>query len=233
MTFYQLALVLHVIFGTIALSSFWATAVLAKGTRLHRRIGAAYMLAMVGVMLTALPLAATAFLDGRTASGVFLSYLIVITGTPVWLAWRAIRDRRSIAAFIAFPFRPLAWLNVAVGAVVLAVGLHLDAPLLWGLSSIALYVGIRMTRFAAQPPSTANWWLKYHYTSIVGSGIAAHIAFLNVGLRRLWPAVYSAGGIYLAWFGPVLAAIVAVVWLDRRYGKGRDGARIASSTMLV
>jgi hypothetical protein len=229
MTAYQIALDAHIAVGSVALATFWSAAAVRKGTQLHRRLGSAYVLAMIAVMLTALPLAAKAFASGQASLGIFLLYLILITATAIGIAWRAIRDRQSLARFLGPWYRPLAWTNLLAGGGVFSLGIAFHTPLLCGMSVIGLVVGRMMLRFAANPPSGRNWWLKRHYTAIVASGIATHIAFLNIGLQRVVPRDYSGAAFYAAWFGPVIVAVLALLWLDRRYGRGPDGARLAGS----
>ena len=223
MTPYLLALGLHISIGSVALLAFWLTAALRKGTPLHRRVGGTYLIAMLGVMLTALPLAGHAFATQRPVLGVFFLYLVVITATAIWAAWRAIRDRKSITAFMGRWYRPAAWVNLACGSIVLATGLYAGSALLDGMSAIGLYAGTQMLRFAASPPTHRTWWLQRHYKSIVASGIAVHVAFLNIGLQRLLPVRFADTAHYLAWFGPVIVAGVSIVWLDRRYGTAQRG----------
>jgi hypothetical protein len=227
MTCYSIILTAHVGAGTLALGSFWTTAALRKGTALHQRTGGTYMLAMVAVMLTALPLAEAAFATGQSATGVFLSYLILITATAVWGAWRAVRDRRSPQVFMGSWYRPVAWINLGAGAVVSALGVYFGALLLVGMSLIGLAIGRQMLSFAAHPPAGRTWWLKRHYTGIVASGIATHIAFLNIGLQRVVPHGHATAVFYFSWFGPVIVAVASIIWLDRRYGRGADGTRLA------
>jgi len=225
MTPYSIALGLHITVGSVALIAFWLTAALRKGAQLHRRVGGTYLIAMVGVTLTALPLAGHAFVTQQPVLGVFFLYLVVITATALWSAWRAIRDRKSITAFMGRWYRPAAWVNLACGGVVLATGLYAGSALLDGMCAIGFYAGIQMLRFAASPPKDRMWWLQRHYKSIVASGIAAHVAFLNIGLQRLLPVRFADTVQYLAWFGPVIVAAATIRWLDRRY---RTAARHSS-----
>ena len=44
-----------------------------------------------------------------------------------------------------------------------------------------------------------------------------HIAFLGLGLPRLMPMIDGTALHYVAWFGPLLVAIVAKPLLDRRF----------------
>ena len=167
--------------------------------------------------LSALPLTAHAFRTGRTAAGVFLSYLVLLTGTAIWTAWRAIRDRTAVAMFIRHHHRLLAWLNLAGAAIVLVLGLAKRAALLIGFSIFGLLLAWRMLRFIAAPPTERSWWVQSHYVGIVGSGVATHIAFLNVGLRRVIELDRSNISLYLAWFGPALVAVGIIPWLNHRY----------------
>jgi hypothetical protein len=220
MNFYDILRNLHIGIGVIALASFWITAVLQKGTRLHRSVGGVYLLAMLGILLTAVPMAVFAFVRGNPASGVFLLYLALVTGSSAWLALRAVRRRGSFLSYLAMPYRPVAWLNVAAGAAVLLLGIIEGSWLLAGMSVIGLSLGLRMVRVARFRSADRNWWLQRHYTGIIGSAAAAHIAFLNLGLRHFVPASWSDAITYLAWFGPVLTSAAVVIVLNRRYKRG-------------
>jgi hypothetical protein len=218
--YYSMIVHSHAAAGAVALAAFWTTAALPKGTRTHRRVGAVYLLAMLLLMLTAPPMAFAAFASGQPVTGVFLGYLTVITGTALWMAWRAVRDRASPAAFHGPAFRALAWLNLASAATVLVLGADRRQPILVGMAAIGLVVGGRMLVNAARASSAdPRWWLQRHYGGIVGCGIATHVAFLNIGLQRWLPADLGAVAAYVGWFGPVIVAVVAKAWLDRRYGR--------------
>jgi hypothetical protein len=231
MHLYDILLALHVGIGTVALSAFWVTAVLRKGTPQHRRIGGVYLLAMLGILLTAVPMAVFAFFRGNAALGVFLLYLALVTGTAAWLAFRAVRRRSSFDSYIAMPYQPLAWLNLAAGATVLLLGVVEGDLILQGMSVIGLSLGYRMTRVARYRGALdRNWWLQRHYTGIIGSGAAAHIAFLNLGLRHLVPASWFQLIAYVAWFAPVVASAAVVIYLNRRYRRTARTAGAAAQT---
>lgn len=220
MSYYAFFKLLHVAFGCVALVTFWVTAALRKGTPLHRRVGGSYLVSMSGILATTPALAYGAFATGRTLTGAFLLYLIVITGTAVWAAWRAIRDRRTPERFFGRSYRALALLNLATGAAVLMLGALEHAPILAGMSLLGLAAGARMLHLARHPPTDRQWWLQRHYLAIVGCGIATHIAFLNIGLQRLLPDGQAALASYVGWFGPIAGAIVASWWLRRKYAGG-------------
>ena len=188
---YSLLVLCHVAAGTVALVTFWVTAALRKGTRLHRRVGGSYLVAMVGVLATTPILAGVAVARGDLVTGGFLAYLTVITATAVWSAWRAIRDRARPGAFFGRAAVVIGVLNLASGAAVLALGLRTGQWVLVGMSLIGLALGTSMLRQARRPPMASGWWLRQHYGAILGCGIATHIAFLNIGLQRLLPGLGS------------------------------------------
>lgn len=236
MSVYSAILSVHAAVGVVALAAFWSAAFLRKGSPLHRRAGQAFLLAMAGILATGVPMAAHQALQGRTVTATFLAYLLVITATGVWQAWRAIRDRHDIARYTGPAYVAFAVLSLLSGVTVLAIGLRQGAPLLMGFSGIGLFAGIDMLRkrhrraaLAAQP----RWWMVEHYTAMAGNGIATHIAFLSIGLPRLLPGLDGTALHYTAWFGPVLVAIVAKVLLDRNYRAPRSSRTAPVATRPV
>ncbi len=220
MNAYPLIVAAHATVGVLALVTFWSAALLRKGSPLHRRVGQGYLLAMVGIIVTAIPMSAYKFTQGMPVIAAFLAYLVVITATGVWGAWRAIRDKHDVARYTGPVYAGLAWLCLLSGVGVFALGIKAGAPLLMGFSAIGLFTGQDMLRkrrnrdrLAAQP----RWWLVEHYTAMLGNGIATHVAFLAIGLPRLLPAVDGAALHYFAWFGPLVVAVVAKLLIDRRW----------------
>ncbi|RNF83698.1 hypothetical protein [Montanilutibacter psychrotolerans] len=220
MTAYQMLVAFHGAIGVVALAAFWGAAALRKGSVLHRRVGQIYLIAMAGIVVTALPLAAAAFARGKPVIGVFLAYLVVITATGTWSAWRAIRDKHDVACYTGPVYVALAWLSLLSGVGSLAFGIRTGMPLLIGFSAVGLFTGQDMLRkrrnrvaFGQQP----RWWLVEHYTAMLGNGIATHIAFLGIGLPRLLPSINGEALHYLSWFGPLAVALVAKVLVDRRW----------------
>ncbi len=217
MTAYKLLLMVHVVAGTGALLTFWSAAVVRKGSLLHRRVGQAFLLAMSVIVITALPIAVKFLLEGRTAIGVFFAYLVVITFTGMWTGWRAIRDKRDQGAFLSPFYRALAWFNMGSGVIVFAIGIAISSVLLSVFCWLGIVGGAGMLRQLRAPPEARNWWLKEHYSAMIANGIATHVAFLGVGLNRMLQPFDIAPPQELAWFAPVVVAILARIYLDRKH----------------
>ncbi|PJJ97396.1 hypothetical protein CO641_10500 [Lysobacteraceae bacterium NML91-0213] len=217
MSAYSIFVLLHVSAGALALVTFWLAASLRKGSPRHRLVGRTYLLAMVVVLASGVPLTLQRLLDGRPVGAAFLGYLLLLAGTTVWLSWRSIRDRQHPARYTGRAYRMLALANPLAGLAVLAVGLAYRQPLLVGFSLVGILLGadmLRRRRLIGQQPS---WWLEEHYGAMVGNAAATHVAFLSIGLPRLLPGLQGPVAFYLAWFAPVLLAVLARIWLNRRY----------------
>jgi hypothetical protein len=231
---YQFLLFVHGISGVIALITFWVAAFSKKGSPLHVGVGKIYLLAMSGIVITALPMAAIIAGRGNHGTAVFLAYLVVITASSMWLGRRAIRSKRDQSNFRSAGYASVAVLNLATSVAVFVIGSRSSDVLLMGFSAIGLFNGTRMLIRRARPLATVRWWMKEHIAAMLGCGVATHIAFLAIGMNRVIdmlgivpPSWYG----LIAWFGPLAVAAAAGVWLSRKYTpKANAGAAVASRT---
>lgn len=225
---YRLTVFLHLAAGTLALVTCWSAALARKGSPLHIAVGRTYLLAMVVVLVTSAGLAAAFIMRGRPAIGTFLAYLVVITATACWLAWRAIRSKRAPADYFGAGFRHLGWLNLGARLLTFGIGVKLGISLLMIFSWAGILGGTVMIRQARRPPSAdRRWWLREHYFNVLGTGVATHIAFLGLGLHRLLAPLGVQPPQLLAWTLPLVVAFCAAIWLDRRYGSQRPRCTVA------
>lgn len=231
-TAYQSLLLAHGLSGSVALVTFWIAAFARKGTPLHLRAGKIYMIAMLGIVVTAIPMAAIIATRGKPGIATFLGYLVVITATGLWLGWNAIKRKRDQTRFRDTTYLAVALSNLVVSAVVFAVGMHMSQVLLMGFSAIGAITGAQMLMRRLRPMATARWWLKEHYSAMIGCGVATHIAFLAIGLDRLIRAVGidpPAWYHLIAWFLPLALAVLVGFRLDRKYmPKQGAGSAVAS-----
>lgn len=226
---YKYYVMLHVTAGTLALVGFWTAAALRKGSPRHRLVGRAYLLVMLAVIVSGVPLTIQRVIDGNNIGAAFLGYLLLLTATTVWGAWRAIRDKADPIAYTGAVFRGFGLANVLAGAGVLTLGISVGEPLLIGFSAVGLLAGKDMLTKRKQILGKPLWWREEHYTAMLGNGVATHIAFLSIGLPRLLPAIDGAALHYAAWFGPLAVAVIAKKLLDRKYGASRRVASIGSA----
>ena len=231
MTAYDGVVLGHGLIGSVALAAFWTAAIARKGQPVHRAAGQVFLLAMCGIVATSLPIAATIALRGQLVTGAFLGYLVVITVTALWCAWRALRDKHEPDRFYGRTYRMLAWLSLGSGVACTALGLWKGAGVLLGFGWVGIVIGfnmqrdLRVFRLRQQPREGSRWWLREHYVNMLGCGVATHVAFLGIGLNRLLQPLGLQAPHLLPWLLPVGVALAAGIWLDRRYGFGGRALR--------
>lgn len=232
MTAHEITALFHAGLGTIALATFWMAALARKGSVPHRYAGRVYGLAMLGLLVPAVPLS-VGVLDKDAAFGWFLFYLVLITFTALWQGWFALRHKRDFARFAGPGLRNLAWANIAAGAAVLGLGVALKQPIFLGFSLIGLLGGRGMLALIRRGPEHPRWWMGVHLGAMFGCGVATHIAFLSIGLPRLLPMLSGQTLQLLAWMGPLAVASAARIWVGRKYLPRQSSASTISPVSTV
>lgn len=217
---YRMLVWVHIAFGSVALLSFWVAGLARKGSAVHKRSGKLYLQAMLGILVTALPIALVFIARGRIGIGVFFAYLVLITGSSMWLSWTAIRHKASRARYFDWRYRALAWLNIAAGLLVFALGVARGSMLLSTFCWVGVAIGASMLWKLRRPPTARNWWLREHYGAMLGNGVATHIAFLGVAMQGFLSSLQIPALQVLPWFAPLGVAALAGVYFNRRYAQG-------------
>lgn len=223
---YRWWLALHVAAGAFALASFWVVAAMKKGTPRHRRVGQAYLLSMLMVLASGVPLTIALLQRGQPVTSAFLGFLLLITGNACWSAWRAIRDRQHRERYFGATYWILAILVGVSGVGVIVLGVRNESLLFQVLGAVGVIGFADAVARYRRAPRDPKWWLREHYGAMIGNGVATHIAFFGIGLRNALPGVDQAIVQNVAWFGPLAVAIVASVWLERKYGGTKPRARL-------
>lgn len=219
MNTHQVIVSLHIVFGALALVCYWAAALARKGSPWHRGVGQAFLLSMLGVVVTGAPLAWSLWQGGHPRTAIFLAFLLLLVSNAMWSARQAVRLKHDFARYAGPGFRAQACAVSLAGAVVAWIGISGAGVIFTVFGLIGVLAGLASLRLAWRGPANARWWLREHYGAMVGNGVATHIAFLGIGLRGTLPGIDPALQQLLAWLLPVVAAVMAGVWLDRRYGR--------------
>lgn len=220
MEHYDLVKYAHAGIGALALTAFWLSGLSRKGSPVHKASGKLYLLAMAGILLSAVPMTVAFYTRQHPVAAAFLAYLLVITATSVWCSWRAIRDKHNHIAYTGRVYRGLMLLNGLSGLGIAYIGLFVTtqmALIFTAFSLIGIVNAVRMWRFQRQAPSDPRWWLKEHIGAMIGNGVATHIAFLSIGLPKILPMLAGPILLNLAWLGPLAMAFVAGAYLTRKY----------------
>jgi hypothetical protein len=221
MNTYLIAVYTHVSAGTLALITFWIAGLITKGTPRHRRVGQIYLLAMLAVIVSGVPLVFNLLERGQQIGALFLTYLLLLVTSACWSAWRAIRDRRDRATFYGAMYWFMAAVVSLAGLAIIALGVQVSAPLLMVFGGVGVIGGIDAVQSWRKAPGNPKWWLREHYAAMIGNGVATHIAFFSIGLRNAFPGVDPVIVQNLAWFVPLAGSVVAAIWLRRKYGNAK------------
>src|SRR6056297_1209686 len=219
----------HALAGTVALATFWTAGLAKKGSLLHKRAGKIYLLAMIGIVVTAVPLALSAALKGQWVGAAFLGYLVILVSHACRLAWTAIRWKRDFAKFSGTGYRVSSAILATSGAAVSVLGIVYGSWLLIIFGLLGPLNGFEARRLIRNGPQSPKWWMKEHYGAMIANGVATHIAFLQIGLMRFVPELGSGAVQHLAWFGPLALSFVAGWWLNRRYMRPRSKGPVSNA----
>lgn len=225
---YSTLVVLHTLAGSVALATYWTAGFSRKGSPLHRRAGRVYLSAMAAILATGVPIIAVQYLRGRETFAVFLAYLLVVVLESCWTGLRAVHLKRNPAAYYGTAYRVAGALLLASGTAMLAYGMSNESALYAGFAFVGLIRGAVMLRASVRAPAP-RWALSEHLGAMIGNGVATHVAFLLIGFARLLPTEWASQARMLAWFGPLGVAVLAGIWLTRRYVRPRVDARTAVS----
>jgi hypothetical protein len=217
MDLFDLGRLLHSTVGTIALACFWTAALAAKGGRIHRRAGTAYLLALMGVLACSTLMVAGRAARGDPAGGIFLAFLISLVGAASWVMWFSIEYRRTPERLAGPVYRTFAAWLVLTGAALFAVGAWRREPLMMFLSLVGGGFGANMWRLARPRAGDARWWLAQHMNGAALNFIATHDSFLALGLGSVVPGIRHSVPRMLVAVGVTTAGIGLRIWLGRRH----------------
>ena len=192
-----------------------------KGSPVHKVSGKLYLLAMTGILLSALPMTVAFYTRQHPVAAAFLAYLLVITSTSVWCSWRAVRDKRDWARYTGPVYRILMVLNGLSGLAIAYIGLFVTNQMALIFTAFSL-IGSSTPGDVALCPHRANrpaLVAEGTFSAMIGNGVATHIAFLSIGLPKLLPMLSGPLLQNAAWLGPLTLSVVAGFYLNRKYMK--------------
>jgi len=238
-TVHDVVLWFHIACGSVGLLAFWIPALTPKGGPLHRKAGWIYVLAMLGVVVSSVVLAALLFLDpqvvhdfgeGRpeqVAAGVtrarvvavLFGALALLTFTNGWHGLAVLRTKRNPLQMRSAFNLALHASNILYALPLVVLGVRTGLPLLLVFGMICFVTGATDLRSLWRPSPDPRNWLYEHLNSMIATGIAAHTAFFALGAVWFVPHLYALSpSLYLIpWIGPPVIGLVAITLLKRHY----------------
>ena len=205
-TVFSVALVVHILCGSLALASFPVAALVRKGSRWHRRAGWVFVLAIGAGALSSLVLSSIRLADDRPendAGALFLAYIALLTGNLAWFGVRALRGRLRGRRAIDLLLPSL----LAVGGLGLGgFGLHRGSLLYAAFALLGIALSAQLLAAWKRPPATRLESLLLHVGAIGGACTATVTALVvvNAGNLGLGP------GSLWAWLTPPALGLLVV-----------------------
>ena len=227
--------VLHILFGSLGLVSFWIPVLGTKGGRLHRQWGRIFSISLlvtgtaaIGISLCTLidPTGTHPHLeDSEWVRGVFgwmMLGLAVLTVNLAWYGWQCIRNRDDHQA-------NLEWRNLALQVVLLLLSLvgiwqaiRIEEPIILGMPAIGIATVATNLHFLFKRNPQPLDWLKEHIKALIGAGISVYTAFFAFGAVRTFPALALHPGL---WAIPLTVGLALIIY----HRRGVDQRRLPTA----
>lgn len=228
--FGEIALHMHIVFGSLGLAAFWVPVLTEKGASLHKRYGNIFLWSTYIVLGTAAISILIRFISlGLQGLGpddrpllygflIFLSYLAVIVFVVVRHGVLVLKAKQDLQRLNTRLNTALAWAIVGFSIFVILYGLILNPPnqiLLFALSPIGIISGIDILRYIRGKKTSKREWMYEHLGAMLGAGIAFHTAFFVFGASQLFNI--SGPLSVIPWIAPTLIGIPTITIWTRHY----------------
>lgn len=221
-SFTKLLTLIHVSLGALSLLLFWLPVFTKKGGKIHRKIGKLYVLFMWGVVITAGMLSVKNVLIGEMTAALFLGFLTLITGNPLWYGVAILKNKKGVSkaykqthfsfniVIILFSLFLLGYalLNLDEGSSVLMIFFGI-----LGISSTPQILKDYRTQLADKS------WFKEHYQGMVISGTAAYTAFFAFGGRQFFDDILTGYWQIIPWILPTILTVFGLRYVRTYYEK--------------
>lgn len=230
--------IVHILFGSMALLLFWMPVLAKKGGRAHKAAGRYYATVMYVVCATAfvasllvianplgvqrpgelLGLEDAAQLAGRYRMfAFFLLMLSVLVFVNLRHGVLALKSSRISAPLGQRSHRLMIGTLAGLALVVGWVGVEQKQVLLMAFAGVAISSSLRMHRDSRRETLTREQRLVAHFGGLIGSGIGAHTAFFAFGGARFLGDLLPGQWQVIPWVLPSVIGLAAISRLKRRY----------------
>ena len=203
-------LLIHVAAGVVALASAFIAIGLAKGAKMHRKVGAVFFYSMLGVGITAIPVT-------FVRPNPFLFFIALFSFYMAFAGYRRGRKRHVDVT----SDRIAAWSMLVFGVAMIAYGVWMvvsaDA-LGWALASfgaLGLTFGVEDVLKAKGTVAHTDR-VRVHLSRMLGGTIATITAVL---VQQVSPLVQSSLAQVSLWLGPTVALVPVIIFWNWRIAK--------------
>ena len=183
---------IHAVVGVLALITFWVAALARKGGVYHIFAGRTYLIAMLFVLATTIPLIVHFLEKQDFQRSLTLAYLFFVTFSGLLLLYRSIVMKRALETYRGLFYKLWGGFMTVFASFIFYLSivnpLLPKKILLFAFSSIGFFIGVSMMWFAFHRASK-RWWLNQHLNGAMVVFAATHASFFGLGLRKLIPAL--------------------------------------------
>lgn len=214
---YKLIIHVHTLIGFSALITFWIAALSKKGRKLHRLAGRAYLISIITILASIVPMIISKAKAGNTAFCVLLGYLFFIVFTASIVTWRSIQNKKAPARYYNPFLKLLASFLFLYAVAILILGILAGSFLQIVFSSVGLVLGASVWWNYWKKERPKNWFLAQHMNGVAVNFAATHGSFLRFGLAGLISLPDSPDLNTFAQTSMIVLALVLRIWLGKMY----------------
>jgi hypothetical protein len=186
---YQSILHFHTIVGVLTLIMFWTAAFSVKGGKTHRLAGKIYLVCIVLILASVIPITILTLERKGYAAAFGLAFLFVMTFTAAWVARRSIACKNELSAYRNYMLKGLASLLTAFGIFLLLLSIRGGSFLYSFFACTGITLAGSMWHLIMARDVKPNWYLVQHLNGVALLFAATHASFLRFGLTKLIPVI--------------------------------------------
>jgi len=198
--FLNITLLIHIVFGFLALLSGIVAMTSRKGLNVHRLAGKIFVLSMLGVSISAISISILKNNQFLLLIGVFAFY-------QNYNGYRAIKNKTlkpSLFDWIVFSI-------TVINTYVMIYTTNIILMVFGGICTLLIIGQLRIFVLVIRGKEIPKLqWLRQHVGMMVGSYIATITAFLIVNIKKFNP-------IWLPWLAPTFILVPLIIYWTKKY----------------
>jgi len=214
------SLILHISTGIVSAVLFWIPIFVKKGSKVHRKIGKAYIFFMWIVIFTGIVLTFNKLHEGVPDAAIFLGFLVLLATRPVWYGIAILKSKKSLSPRLKNYHIALKLSLFFYGIFMLIYGISMDgegmAPVMIVFSALGFMAGIDAWRDFKSTSTNSNW-LKEHFKGMLVSGIAAYTGFIVIGGNEFIGKYMVGYWAVIPWLLPSVIGMSLILFYQKRF----------------
>jgi uncharacterized membrane protein len=226
---YSAIINIHTFIGFSALGSFWVAALSRKGSYVHRTAGKVFMLSMLVILASVIPMIIVKANEGDIVFCIILGYLFSIAAVATYVTWFAIQKKKAREDYHSSVFKIIATILFFYGYGICIIGINNGSLLQIVFSSVGLVLGASMWWSVWSKTVPKNWYLAQHLNGVAVNFAAVHGSFFRFGLAGLLPIPDSPELNTFAQTSMIVLALVLRLWLGKKFLKRRNSNELLNA----